>query len=405
MKTPSPTTYNERWMSHCDRILETCTSPLWPDAANLITREITVKIQKRLVDGLALSEGHKERLLDSIRIRLRKDVSWPGVIKLTDSQLKDARRTHSALRSAPAGQVADLVTRAEYNELDDAMQAQAEVIFSQAERIDALEAQVSELVAYLQSARESTQWRDSSAKHPESTHNPTQFHPESTQGGFDLPRKVSGNGPEARDSHPIREEKVRESTSAVSQAQQRDVSSFGIALNPALSSFKEEEHLGNSSRAPEAPAFHPAGGFDGQHEARKNKAKTKAQHSVVLYQAHGKTYGRAMIDGVNYRVQFMPYEKAHRTLWNNSVDRTWADALNASDGAYSASLAHKFGASCLYADDDKFTNGLPARLDAMLLAFWSDTGLVELRVAQADQVAVFDKVKAPAGAMFKGIVK
>lgn len=396
------TEYSFRWMTVIDDILVTCDDPAWGEASNRTTREIMLNVQTLLVNGKELTERQVASISKNADVRLsRYDVPTGIRVKLTKNQRKAAAKTHGDLKKLADAKPTEFVTRAQF----EAVKADYDDRVARLERqLSALREMVTALVEVEldKSSPESSPELEFPPKQPESSPFPSQFQPESSPCVFSETLEVNAGGLLVANSSPLREGNRRELTETASQAQLVVPSSRAPLIQ--LSSFKEERHLGNDSRAPEAAPIQPCAGFDGQHEARLNKQATKAQHSVIVYQGHGKTYGRVMLDGVHYRLQFMPYEKAHRTLWNNSVDRSWADALNATDGAYSASLGHKFGATVLYADSDLYAAGGPAKLNAMLLAFWQDDKLIEMRLAHADTIETFKQVK-DAKAVFKGVVK
>ena len=125
----------------------------------------------------------------------------------------------------------------------------------------------------------------------------------------------------------------------------------------------------------------------------------------MLYQGKGRTYGQAMVDGVNYRVQFKSFDSAVNAVWANAPDPSWVNVMKHGEGAYASGLGHLHGASALYAEDDKYADHPPVVFNAILLAFWHDESLVEVRLVHAEEVSEFTKVNGPSGSLFKGIIK
>lgn len=132
---PNPK-YAPRWVSFASRILDELFDGTRSSANDVLTKRVMITSLETLAKGNALSQKQADTFVESIKVRLGKpDFAWTGAIQLTRSQREGARalltRVKSKQHDAPA---------------PEALQESRSIIAALTERIEVLEAALSEFL-------------------------------------------------------------------------------------------------------------------------------------------------------------------------------------------------------------------------------------------------------------------
>lgn len=392
-----------RWLTLAQQALDTCSDESrWTPEQNEMTRDRLLNFIGLLANGEQLTADQSRNLRKQIEIRLSRETPDTGPIRLTKGQLDVARKKYpDMVRASPSKEPARFVLSSDY---DSQYALIIDLLDAQTNQIAALKAAVAGLKQELAAIRGVSCSIADQVLHG-SCAVPAAVLPDSCERPQLSPGEANGTGDFDFNSCSLREGKRREINGI--PASQAQLAVGLVSQEPVSTSFlsTSEEHLEKPSRAPVPAAILPTQFSAEARAARSNRLLTKARHSVLLYQGKGRTYGQVMIDGVNYRVQFKSFESAANAIWANAPDPSWVNVMMHGEGAFARELGHPHGASALYADDDKFADRPPVLFNAILLAFWHDESLVEVRLVHAEEVSEFAKVKGPPGSLFKGIVK
>lgn len=392
-----------RWLTLAQQALDTCSDESrWTPEQNEMTRDRLLNFIRILANGEQLTADQSRNLRKQIEVRLSRDTPDTGPIRLTKGQLDVARKKYpDMVQASPSKGPARFVLSSEY---DSHYALIIDLLDAQTNQIAILKAAVADLKQDLATIRGvSCSITDQVLHH--SCAVPAAVLPDSCNWPQLSPGEANGTGDLDFNSCSLREDKRREINGR--PASQAQLAVVLVSQEPVSTSFlsTSEEHLEKPRRAPVPAAILSAQFSEEARAARSNRVRTKARHSVVLYQGKGRTYGQVMVDGVNYRVQFKSFDSAVNAIWANAPDPSWVNDMKHGEGAFASELGHPHGASALYADDDKFGARRPVVFDVILLAFWNGESLAEVRLIRGAEVDEFARVKGPPGSVFKGIIK
>lgn len=392
-----------RWLTLAQQALDTCSDcSRWTPEQNEMTRDRLLNFIGLLANGEQLTVDQSRNLRKQIEVRLSRDTPDTGLIRLTKGQLDVARKKYpDMVQASPSKEPARFVLSSEY---DSQYALIIELLDAQTNQIGVLKAAVAGLKQELAASRGDSCPITDQVLHG-SCSVPAAVLPDSCNRPQLSPGETNVTGDLDFNSCSLREDKRRELNGR--PASQAQLAVGLVSQEPVPPSFLStlEEHLEKPSRAAVPAAILTTQFSDEARAARSNRVLTKARHSVVLYQGKGRTYGQAMVDGVNYRVQFKSFDSAANAIWANAPDPSWVNDMKHGEGAYASELGHPHGASALYAKDDKYADHPPIVFNAILLAFWHDESLVEVRLVHAEEVSEFARVKGPSDSLFKGLIK